>query len=297
VREDAAGDKRLVAYVAMAAGDFDADAMRARLAADLAEFMVPAAIVRLDAFPVTRNGKLDRHALPAPDAQALPARPTRRRWADRDGARADLAGAAGRAARRSPRSLSSSSAATSLLAIRLGARLRDALGVELPLREVFAHPTLAALAAAVLRAGAGASAPHRPAPTARGCAVSWSQQRCGSWTGSTPRPAWRTTALRAGAGRPLDRARLQARVRPPGRRHECCARASSRSTASPRSASMRRAPCGSRLRDLRALRGHEQEAAIERLALDQASAPFDLCAARCCAWRCCSAPTTRTCCW
>jgi acyl carrier protein len=63
-------DKRLVAYFV---GDAEIDILRLQLLQRLPEHMLPSAFVRLDSFPLTPNGKLNRQALPAPvyaDAQA-----------------------------------------------------------------------------------------------------------------------------------------------------------------------------------------------------------------------------------
>src|SRR5258708_3929591 len=72
-REDTAGEKRLVAYYTTSLNDGleentpSAEQLRAYLSASLPEYMVPAAYMELEAWPLTPNGKLDRRALPAPE--------------------------------------------------------------------------------------------------------------------------------------------------------------------------------------------------------------------------------------
>ena len=68
-REDLPGEKRLVAYIVLVPGvEVTARALRETLASGLPDYMLPALFVRLEALPVMPNGKLDRAALPAPDA-------------------------------------------------------------------------------------------------------------------------------------------------------------------------------------------------------------------------------------
>jgi natural product biosynthesis luciferase-like monooxygenase protein len=67
LRELAPGDQRLIAYVRTQTGrDADPDSLRAALAAQLPDFMIPPAVVSLKALPLTPNGKIDRKALPLP---------------------------------------------------------------------------------------------------------------------------------------------------------------------------------------------------------------------------------------
>ncbi|PKA73027.1 arthrofactin-type cyclic lipopeptide synthetase B [Pseudomonas baetica] len=70
--EDSPGDQRLVAYwLAVEGAEPSAAQLREQLLVSLAEYMVPSAFVRLDAYPLTTNGKLDRKALPQPDSDAF----------------------------------------------------------------------------------------------------------------------------------------------------------------------------------------------------------------------------------
>jgi hypothetical protein len=68
-REDAAGDRRLVAYY-LADEPVAVDALKAHLAGRLPAYMVPAAYVWMQAYPLTSSGKVDRRALPAPEGDA-----------------------------------------------------------------------------------------------------------------------------------------------------------------------------------------------------------------------------------
>jgi acyl-CoA synthetase (AMP-forming)/AMP-acid ligase II/acyl carrier protein len=153
VREDTPGDKRLVAYV-VAQGEAEVlvDRLRGELRASLPDYMVPTALVTLEALPLTPNGKVDRNALPAPEYSAAtyvaPRTPTEEIlagiWAEvlkleRVGVHENFFELGGH----------------SLLATQVVSRVRQALGVELPLREVFAGPTVAELGVRLeaLRAG------------------------------------------------------------------------------------------------------------------------------------------------
>jgi amino acid adenylation domain-containing protein len=157
-REDTPGDKRLVAYIVI---DSDADlshaSLRDSLRQTLPDYMIPAAFVVLDRFPLTLNGKIDREALPAPEATATlrdAASPTPRFTAIQSRIAKIVAGLLGLESVRVDDNFFLLGG-HSLLGAQLIARLRDAFGLEISLRTLFTSPTVAGLAFEVERFSEG----------------------------------------------------------------------------------------------------------------------------------------------
>ncbi|CAJ7562623.1 syringomycin synthetase [Burkholderia pseudomallei] len=169
-----ATEKRLVAYYT---GDADVVALRAQAAQHLPSYMVPSAYVRLDAWPLTPNGKLDRRALPAPADDAY----ARAEYEAPRGAKEEALAAIWRellhVERVSRHDNFFELGGHSLLAVQLVSRLRQALSVEVALSTVFDAPVLSALAER-LEAGNTEVLPPIPlAPRDGRIALSLAQQR------------------------------------------------------------------------------------------------------------------------
>jgi amino acid adenylation domain-containing protein len=148
---DTGSEKRLVAYIVTAPGaSKNVSDLRSHLKERLPDYMIPSAFVYMEALPLTSHGKIDRRALPAPDAE-----------------RPELA-----AAFIAPRTPAEKSLASiwmkllginrtgindnyfelggdSLLATQLASQVRSVFEVELPLVELFRHPTLAEMATSI----------------------------------------------------------------------------------------------------------------------------------------------------
>ncbi|MFC5855923.1 amino acid adenylation domain-containing protein, partial [Streptomyces chlorus] len=146
VREDEPDRRHLVAYVIPAAPTSEADLV-AHMKRRLPEYMVPSAVLSVDHFPLTPNGKIDQKALPAPDPAARPSsRPARNpREEILCGLFADVLGVDEVGIDDGFFELGGHS----LLATRLVSRLRAALGEEVAIRDVFDHPTVAELSDAI----------------------------------------------------------------------------------------------------------------------------------------------------
>jgi arthrofactin-type cyclic lipopeptide synthetase C len=176
-RRDGQETLRLVAYYTAHEQPLDSADLHAQLQARLPEYMVPSAWVQLAVLPLNNNGKIDRKALPAPTQEALLSRAYEppanaleaslaRVWADvlqvtqvgRHDNFFELGG-------------------HSLLAMRMLSQVRQQLGIELALGELFANPELAAVADVLSRAGRSTLPDILPAPRDQVLPLSFAQQR------------------------------------------------------------------------------------------------------------------------
>jgi len=277
---DGLGGARLVAYVVVRGAPAAAE-LRGFLGERLPAHMVPSAFVRLDALPRLPNGKIDRSALPAPASATLaagvgsapPRTPTEEIlveiWAqilglERVGIYDDFFELGGH----------------SLLATRAVARVRRALGVELPLRTLFETPTVAAIAGAVAGAGsdAGAEPPLLAGERPAAAPLSFSQERLWFFDQLTPGSGVYNLPLALRLAGALDPAALRWAFAEIVRRHEIlrsrytAPSGEPRQVVAPASASVPALP----VVDLGALPVSRRRAEERRLAEAEAVRPFDL---------------------
>ncbi|MEQ9503851.1 MAG: amino acid adenylation domain-containing protein [Deltaproteobacteria bacterium] len=141
LREDRPGDQRLVLYVT---GDVDIDALRAHLAAQLPDAMMPGVIQPLDRFPLTTTGKVDRKRLPAPTSSG-----TRERTAPRNATEERLVEIWEAALGVHPIGVHDDFfelGGHSMLAVEVAIRMEAELGRAVALVSFFRAPTIAAQA-------------------------------------------------------------------------------------------------------------------------------------------------------
>ena len=153
-REDTPGEKRLAAYVVPCAGtSLDASVLRTQLKSQLPDYMVPSRFVLLDALPLSPNGKLDRRALPSPEAGiTLDNTATIEPATNFERQLADTWRQVLKISRISMDDNFFELGGHSLLATRVVARIREKFAVELSPRVLFEFPTLQQMTEAISEA-------------------------------------------------------------------------------------------------------------------------------------------------
>ena len=286
------GDTRLVAYVApdAAPGPTDDD-LRSFLGRRLPSYMIPAAFVTVESLPMTPAGKIDRKALPKPDwsgdagGSVAPRGPLEELvaaiWSEvlavsAVGVRDDFFRLGGH----------------SLLATRVVSRLRDRLGVEVPLRRLFEAPTVEGLARVVAELRRGESVALPPiVPRDRQAEVpaSFAQQRLWFLDRLEPGSVLYNMAFRIdlaldpapAGGESIDEAALARAIGEIVRRHESLRTTFERRGDTPVQVIAPAAEAGAFELAFADLSDRDAESAEEearRLALDEARTPFDLAA-------------------
>jgi amino acid adenylation domain-containing protein len=161
-KENGRGEKQLIGYIVpRSVGGVSAGEIRRYLEERLPDYMVPAAIVQIDAMPLTSNGKLDRKALPGAEFSAQKENFVAPRNAVEE-ILCDIWSELLRVERVGSYDNFFELGGHSLLAMQVVSRIRGALGVEVSLRSLFSDPTPAAIAVEVERQrkmGETASAP------------------------------------------------------------------------------------------------------------------------------------------
>ncbi|MCG6575988.1 amino acid adenylation domain-containing protein, partial [Pseudomonas sp. AF32] len=278
-RDDASQGKRLIAYlIARPGAVLEVAALRKQLGATLPDYMIPTAFVSLHAYPLTANGKLDQDALPAPDLDAM----SERGYVAPEGATEialaqiyqELLGLERVGRRDSFFELGGHS----LLAAQLVTRVRQQLGGDLMLRELFSHPTVEELARVVGNLHTAEAEVIGQADRNKPLALSFAQQRL-----------WFLDQLDTGAGSAyhmpaalllrgdLDRGALKAALDRLVARHESLRTTFERRGEQPVQI-IAPADCGFVLaeQDLRSLPYEQASLSASRIGNSEALAPFDL---------------------
>jgi amino acid adenylation domain-containing protein len=280
-REDVPGDTRLVGYVVPAAGcAADATELRAWVGKRLPDYMIPAAIVNLTAFPLTPNGKVDRKNLPAPEYRRLDSQESY--VAPRTPAEEVIAGIWAEVLKLDQVGAGDNFfilGGHSLLGAQMIARVRQALRVDLPLRALFESPTVAGLAA---RAGAMRKGSEREeAPLTRvertgPLPQSFAQQRLWILDQIESQGATYNVPSVLRLRGPLRIGVLQRCVDELSRRHEVLRTRFEAVDGHPAQIVEAAATPAVELIDLTGLPSGERELEARRLAMEEAQRPFDL---------------------
>jgi amino acid adenylation domain-containing protein/FkbM family methyltransferase len=151
--------------------------LREQLARELPEYMLPSAYVLLEKLPLTANGKVNRKALPPPDQTSVVTRPFETPQGELEVAIAGIWQDLLHLERVGRHDNFFELGGHSLVALQLMSRLRQQLRLDIPLRQLFAQPTLSGLAQAALTAAPSDLTAIPRADRNQPLPLSWAQQR------------------------------------------------------------------------------------------------------------------------
>jgi arthrofactin-type cyclic lipopeptide synthetase C len=174
---DGQGPLRLVAWYTRHDAALDAGTLRSFLRGRLPEYMLPNAYVALARMPLTNNGKVDRQALPQPGPQDVAAAAYEAPQDPREAVLAQLWGELLQLQQVGRQDRFFELGGHSLLAMRMLAQVRQRLGLELALGELFADDRLAAVAASLGKHAERALPAIQPGPRLGSLPLSYAQQR------------------------------------------------------------------------------------------------------------------------
>jgi amino acid adenylation domain-containing protein/non-ribosomal peptide synthase protein (TIGR01720 family) len=274
-----AGDKRLAAYVVAAPdSSLTPEALREFARARLPDYMLPAAFMLLDALPVTANGKVDRRALPAPvwtasGAERRAPRTPTEEWLcglweqvlkiERVGVTDNFFELGGH----------------SLLATQVASRVRDVFQIDLPLKQIFEAPTIAALAEKIdaLRSTAAAHAnPIVPLAPGETAPLSFAQQRWWFLDQLEPGTAFYNIPEAVRLHGPLDAKALSDSLNEIIRRHAVLRSTFPTINGEPRLVIVPELVLTLRTADLQGVVETERDETVRQLIRAEAQRPFDL---------------------
>jgi len=282
VRDDNAGDKVLLAYVVLSEGaEHSVEELKAELRKRLPEYMIPAALIRLESLPLTTNGKIDRNALPEYHADEFAADASEQTlrtpieeivagvWAEMLGLKEvgvevnffNLGG-------------------HSLLALRMVSRLQSAFQIELAVDSVFEAPTVSSLAAVienVITADEGHTRPViQPVSRQEDLPLSFAQQRLWIQDQFHPATAEYNIPLAVRLDGKFDVHAFEQTLSEVIRRHEVLRTSFPRSGDLPVQAIAQAEPANVPIVNLCELPESAREGEALRLAVEEAALPFDL---------------------
>ncbi len=287
--EAAAGGGQLIAYVVPEAGvepgryaEF-IDALRNHAQQQLPEYMVPARFVILDALPLSPNGKVDRKALPAPEAGSGIDPQPGERIAPRDATEQRVAQIWAEVLKTGDIGATDNFfhlGGHSLLATVAISKLRNAFRADFPLRLMFEAPTVAALALRIGQIVAGQRDANweeiRPAPRDGNLPLSFAQQRL--WfldQFESDKAVYNLSAAMRLTGE-LDVPALHRTLNDVVRRHDALRTRFSSNAGTPFQVVDAHLELPLAITDLTSLPHAEREAKVQWLAQDEARKPFDL---------------------